>query len=139
MPIDAIYGMPYTYRADPEMIFWDLLWICLNYRGNGKPVKSFYRQWIYDSRMDLHDKKVACVFTEKIFLARARTFFTRFYKPMALLMNELRKVVFPNGVVRKCEYELLYDNMCKVLDDAPYWIEEEKKVMAETPKEEVRN
>lgn len=120
MAIGALQGELHSFMHDLESFFWVLFWICIHFRGpaDGRPVPRF-DEWNYvdtDERAeDLAGKKLIAVSTEDMFTKMTNRYFTQYYRPLAPLMNSLRKVVFPGDKPWKHEDERLYSRMGEIL------------------------
>jgi len=120
MAIGALNDEKRTFMFDLESFFWVLFWICIHYNGpndSGRVVRK-YELWNYMDPQALAESKAGTIVNERHFLTIARQFFTPYHQPLIECINQLRKVVFPNGHRWEREDEQLYDQMRRVLRKA---------------------
>lgn len=117
MAIGVLRGHTHTYMHDLESFFWVLFWLCIHYNGpQSISRQSAFEQWNVLDDYDLFHAKLGVIANEEVYLQDTEHF-TEFYAPLAPITNELRKVVFPNGQLRR-QGELdpaLYDRMIAVI------------------------
>lgn len=102
MAIRALMGDQHTFTHDLESFFWVLLWICIHYHpgpDNESRVVPKFERWNFDTLMELSEKKSAVV-SDAYFFINVNEYFTDYYKPLVPYLNELRNIVFPNGLAR---------------------------------------
>ena len=120
MAIGALQGEHHSFMHDLESFFWVLFWICIHFDGPKKDrVVPRFDKWNYvdtDERAeDLAGMKLIVVSKEEMFMKTTTKYFTQYYQPLAPLMNNLRKVVFPGDKPWKREDERLYSRMGEIL------------------------
>ncbi|KAI0838489.1 hypothetical protein F5Y06DRAFT_268211 [Hypoxylon sp. FL0890] len=119
MAIGALLGEQHSFMHDLESFFWVLFWICIHYSGPGEDIgQTEFESWNYDGDDKLVRAKVGTIGIERIFLKFAKQNFTPYYEPLIPWINELRKVVFPNGNNWQKEDEKLYSQMQDILRKA---------------------
>lgn len=120
MAIGALLGEQHSAMHDYESFFWVLFWICIHYddpKRSGRVVPVF-EKWNYVDTEELAKLKLGTVSDEGIFLETLKQHLTSYYEPLRLWINRLRRVVFPNGRLRKEEDEDLALNMMEILAEA---------------------
>ncbi len=120
MAIGVLYGERHTFMHDLESFFWVLFWICVHYNGpneKGRVVPRFDK-WNSVDMKELAELKKGTVADEGDFIATAEENFTPYFKNLTLLVNRLRKEVFPDGGRRKKEDRELYSRMKEILQEA---------------------
>jgi hypothetical protein len=105
----------HSFMDDLESMFWLLFWICVHYSGpDGSQVQSTDYDWNFISPMNLGRLKAGTI-NDQNFPSNAREEFTDFYRPLAPCVDNLRRVVFPDGVCWEREDGNLYEKMQDVL------------------------
>lgn len=120
MAIGALLGEKHWAMHDYESFFWVLFWICIHYDGSnakGKAVRRF-EKWNFMDPEELAGIKLGIVADEEIFLETFKQYLTLYYNPLRPWINRLRRVVFPNGRLRKEEDEGLASKMMLILAEA---------------------
>lgn len=98
MAIGALYGEDHSFMHDLESFFWVLFWLCAHWNGPGqKRSKTEYESWNYKHTKELAEIKTGKVLKEDRFDAEVNENFTSYCKPLIPCIQELRRVVFPNG------------------------------------------
>ena len=116
MAISALYGEDHSFMHDLESFFWVLFWLYAHQNGPGqKRSKTEYESWNYKDTKELAREKVGLVIEEDKFTNEN---FTAYCKPLIPCMQELRKVVFPEGKRWLREDRRLYSQMKSVLKRA---------------------
>ncbi|KAL2175530.1 uncharacterized protein P884DRAFT_286564 [Thermothelomyces heterothallicus CBS 202.75] len=120
MAVGALRGEQHSFMHDLESFFWVLFWICIHFDGPKKVrVVRRFDKWNYvdtDERAEeLAGMKLIVVSEEETFMNTTTKYFTQYYQPLAPLMNDLRKVVFPGDKPWKREDERLYSRMGEIL------------------------
>ena len=130
MAIGVLEDEPHSFMHDLESFFWVLFWICIHYEGPGKEVQNKdFDKWNYMSASELAAAKSYLVVKAKWFsIATAK--FTKYYKPLAPWMEELRKVIFTDGWGWGKEDEDLYFQVKGILSAAQDKMEEEERLEA---------
>ncbi|EXK78558.1 hypothetical protein FOQG_16775 [Fusarium oxysporum f. sp. raphani 54005] len=119
MAIGALLGEQHSFMHDLESFFWVLFWICIHYDGQGKDTRpTEFESWNYESDNKLVRSKVGTIGDESIFLKIAEETFSKYYQPLILWVNRLRRKVFPNGERWKRSEMELYSSMKEILRDA---------------------
>ncbi|KAI1474459.1 hypothetical protein F4774DRAFT_422336 [Daldinia eschscholtzii] len=102
MAIGALRGEQHSFMHDLESFFWVLFWICIHDDGpNGKrlhKVSEQFDKWNYVNTQDLMLLKAGIISTEESFYEITADNFTKYYQSLAPLVNELRKVIFPDEI-----------------------------------------
>jgi hypothetical protein len=121
MAIDVLEGKSHSFMHDLESFFWVLHWICLHYlepsHGKSRVLRE-YDQWNYFNSATLAKMKLGEVARESSFIETAKTNYGPYYRPLVPWMNELRRVVFPNGVPCILQDSKLYAKMREILHRA---------------------
>ncbi|KAI0429638.1 hypothetical protein F5Y09DRAFT_309977 [Xylaria sp. FL1042] len=122
MAIGALLGEQHSFMHDLESFFWVLFWICIHDNGPdgkrlGRVVPQFDK-WNYADTEELAQLKMGMVSDEDYFLKSTTQSFTKYYAPLASLVNRVRKAIFPNGGRWKKEDEGLYLCIRNILCDA---------------------
>ncbi|KAF2174352.1 hypothetical protein K469DRAFT_614801, partial [Zopfia rhizophila CBS 207.26] len=117
MAIGTLYGdEDHSFMHDLESFFWVLFWICVHWNGPGLPrSKTEYESWNYKDTRELAREKAGLVIEEDKFTNEN---FSAYCKPLIPCLQELRKVVFPEGKRWLREHRQLYTQMKSVLDQA---------------------
>ncbi|KAH6628305.1 hypothetical protein F5144DRAFT_303988 [Chaetomium tenue] len=119
MAIGALLGEQHSFMHDLESFFWVLFWICVHCDGPGEgTVVDEFDKWNFAHTGTLAQLKKGLISDEADFLQTAEEYFTRYYQPMTHCVNELRKVVFPNGRRWEREDPGLYVRMRAILEEA---------------------
>lgn len=121
--IRLLHGTKYTehtYEDDVESFFWVLLWIGIWYQGPGGGKKKVeanraYEQWNYIPDTHLGGEKSRVISSAEHFADVIEEDFTEFYKPLATVMEQLRKVIFREGV--KFKGLALFEKVKSILED----------------------
>ncbi|KAL3428936.1 hypothetical protein BDV09DRAFT_190559 [Aspergillus tetrazonus] len=119
MPIAQLLGDGLSFVHGLESFFWVLFWICIHFDGpndTGRAVKEF-DEWNYVSMEDLAKLKLGKVSDDDIF-ENTMGKFTEYHKPLKRCVDELRKVIFPNGKIRRNDDKGLFPRMLSILQDA---------------------
>jgi hypothetical protein len=128
MAIGVLLGERHSFMHDLESFFWVLFWICIHYdRPSKERVVSRFEKWNYVDTTELAMIKKGVVNDESDFLESAEENFSRYYQPMILWVNRLRRVVFPSGSRWKAPNEGLYLDMKVILQAA----QKDPKVLGE--------
>ncbi|KAI1826568.1 hypothetical protein F4861DRAFT_496615 [Xylaria intraflava] len=109
----------HSFMDDLESFFWVFFWICIHYDEWGRDrVVTEYDNWNFAKPKFLATIKRGVINTEQDFLQTVTEDFTEHYRVLVPWVNELRKVVFPDG--RRWEYEdpSLYSRMREILRKA---------------------
>ena len=120
MAIGALYGEPHNLMHDLESIFWVPFWVCVHWDGPGRArrkVKGF-ENWNCKPTKELAILKTGMVSEEDKFQEEMNENFSPYCKPLIPCMQELRKVVFPDGKRWLTEDTKLYSQMKAVLSKA---------------------
>ncbi|TWU76972.1 hypothetical protein ED733_007337 [Metarhizium rileyi] len=119
MAIGALLGQHHSFMYDLESFFWVLFWICIHYNGPGEDIGvTEYDKWNYVDMQELAKLKKGEVVNERDFLRTADENFTSYYRCLIPCINDLRKVVFPNGGRWEKEDPQLYTSMMNILREA---------------------
>jgi hypothetical protein len=119
MPIGQLLGDELSFVHGSESFFWVLFWICIHFNGpndTGRVVKEF-DEWNYVSMEDLAKLKLGTVSDDDIFESTTGKF-TEYHKPLKRWVDELRRVIFPNGKIRRKDDKGLFSRMLSILQDA---------------------
>ncbi|KAL6228841.1 hypothetical protein BDW75DRAFT_250535 [Aspergillus navahoensis] len=119
MPIAQLLGDGLSFVHGLESFFWVLFWICIHFDGpndTGRVVKEF-DEWNYVSMEDLAKLKLGTVSDDDIF-ENTMGKFTEYHEPLKRCVDELRKVIFPNGKIRRNDDKGLFPRMLSILQDA---------------------
>ncbi|KAF2192053.1 hypothetical protein K469DRAFT_719131, partial [Zopfia rhizophila CBS 207.26] len=116
MAIGALYGEEHSFMHDLESFFWVLFWLCVHWNGPGqKRSKTDYESWNYKDTKELAEIKTGKVLKEDKFNLEVNENFTPYCKPLVSCIQQLRKVVFPNGKSWEREDMELYSQMKSIL------------------------
>ncbi|QLI74381.1 uncharacterized protein G6M90_00g113480 [Metarhizium brunneum] len=119
MAIGALLGQYHSFMHDLESFFWVLFWICIHYNGPGEDIGATeFEKWNYVDMRELAKLKKGEVSDERDFLKTAEENFTSHYRCLIPCINNLRKVVFPNGRRWEREDSQLYSSMKNILREA---------------------
>ena len=119
MAIGALLGQYHSFMHDLESFFWVLFWICIHYNGPGEDIGATeFEKWNYVDMRELAKLKKGEVSDERDFLNTAEENFTSHYRCLIPCINNLRKVVFPNGRRWEREDSQLYSSMKNILREA---------------------
>ena len=120
MAIRALLGEKHSAMHNYESFFWLLLWLCIHYDGPNRSggVVPMFEKWNYVDTEELAILKLGTVSDEGIFLETLKQNLTPCYKSLGQWINKLRRVVFPNGRLRKGEDEGLASKMMEILSEA---------------------
>ncbi|PYI29630.1 hypothetical protein BP00DRAFT_458436 [Aspergillus indologenus CBS 114.80] len=119
MPIGQLLGDALSFVHGLESFFWVLFWICIHYNGPNDPgrvVKEF-DEWNYISMEDLAKLKLGTVSDDDIFETTMAKF-TEYHQPLKRWVGEWRRVIFPNGKIRRSDDQGLLSQMILILQDA---------------------
>ncbi|KAF5131576.1 hypothetical protein E5D57_007931 [Metarhizium anisopliae] len=98
MAIGALLGEQHSFMHDLESFFWVLFWICVHYDGPQKErVVPRFERWNYVDTEELASSKKGLIDDEEDFVKIAEENFTKYYQPLIVRVNRLRRKVFPNG------------------------------------------
>ncbi|KAI1286608.1 hypothetical protein F5Y03DRAFT_380583 [Xylaria venustula] len=118
MAIGILMGEDHTFMDDLESFFWVLFWICIHYNGDGLArVVSEFDEWNDAGTTKLATLKKGVIDEEGNFLKIAERSFASYYRPLIPWVNELRRVVFPNGRRWQQVNDKLYSRMRQILRD----------------------
>lgn len=119
MAIGALYGEDHNFMHDLESFFWVLFWLCAHWNGLGqKRSKSEYESWNYKDTKELAEIKKGKIDEQDKFDKEVDENFTAYCKPLIPCVQELRKVVFPEGKRWLTQDQRLYAQMKSVLENA---------------------
>jgi hypothetical protein len=119
MAIGALYGEEHSFMHDLESFFWLLFWICAHWNGPDKErSKTEYEFWNYKDTKELAKIKAGAVLEQDKFDKEVNGNFTAYCKPLITCIQELRKVVFPEGKRWLTEDRQVYSRMKSVLEKA---------------------
>jgi serine/threonine protein kinase len=117
MAIGALYGEDHNFMHDLESFFWVLFWVCVHWNGPGRSrSKTQYDSWNYEPTQKLAEIKKGKVDEEDKFTEEVEREFTAQCRLLIPCIQELRKVVFPNGKRWLREDRQLYLRMKSVLE-----------------------
>ncbi|KAL2826014.1 hypothetical protein BJY01DRAFT_151358 [Aspergillus pseudoustus] len=119
MPIAQLLGDKLSFVHGLESFFWVLFWICIHFNGPddpGRVVKEF-DEWNYVNTEDLAKLKLGTVSDDDIF-ENTMGKFTEYHKPLKRWVDKLRRVIFPNGKIRRKDDKGLFSRMLLILQDA---------------------
>lgn len=97
MAIGALYGEDHNFMHDLESFFWVLFWLCIHSTGSGGNRRTEFDSWNFKNTEELACEKAGLVIEEDKFSKKVDENFTAYYKPLIPCVQELRKVVFPEG------------------------------------------
>jgi hypothetical protein len=119
MAVGALYGDDHSFMHDLESFFWVLFWLCAHWNGLGqKSSKSEYEYWNYRDTKELAEIKTGKLVEQDRFDKEVDENFTAYCKPLIPCVQELRKVVFPEGRRWLTQDRRLYAQMKSVLENA---------------------
>lgn len=118
MAIGVLMGEGHSYMDDLESFFWVLFWTCVHYDENGHDQETDFTKWNKVDTMTLADLKKAVIDDDRDFIHKADGYFTDYYKPLIPWVDNLRRVVFPNGRRWQQADKTLYSQMTQILHDA---------------------
>ncbi|KAF2839987.1 hypothetical protein M501DRAFT_1010229 [Patellaria atrata CBS 101060] len=119
MAIGALYGEDHNFMHDLESFFWVLFWVCVRWNGPGRlRSETQYDSWNYEPTQKLAEIKKGKVDEEDKFTEEVEKEFTAQCKPLIPCIQELRRVVFPEGKRWLREDRQLYSRMKSVLQRA---------------------
>ena len=119
MAIGALHGEHHSFMHDLESFFWVLLWVGIHWNGPGKErAKLVNESWNYLRPNDLADLKVGRVASEHYFHTYLGNNLTPYCEPLIGCIEEMRKVVFPDGKPWMSENRDLYGQIRAVLESA---------------------
>lgn len=99
-----------------ESFFWLLFWIAVHWNGLGQePSVSKYDSWNSKNTEELAEIKKGKVDEEDKFNEELEKNVVAYYRPLIPCIQELRKVVFPEGRRRTSEDPTLFSQMKAVL------------------------
>lgn len=120
MAIGVLLGEKHSAMHDYESFFWVLFWICVHHddpNGRGRVVPMF-EKWNYVNTEELAILKLGIVADEEVFLETLNQYLTVYYKSLRPWVNRLRRVIFPNGRLRKEEDKGLASKIMAILAEA---------------------
>lgn len=128
MAIGLLLGERHTFNHDLESFFWVLFWICIHYDGPGNRSRTVpeFEKWSYVDMEELAKLKLGTISEEDVFRSTVEANFTEYHESLVPWVLELRKVVFPNGRIRKKEDRGVYLRMRQILRSA----QQDEKVLA---------
>jgi serine/threonine protein kinase len=119
MAIGALYGEDHNFMHDLESFFWLLFWVCVHWNGPGRSrSKTKYDSWNYEPTQKLAEIKKGKMDEEDKFTEEVEKEFTGQCKSLIPCIQELRKVVFPEGKRWLRKDRELYSRMKSVLQQA---------------------
>ena len=119
MAIGALYGEEHSFMHDLESFFWVLFWICIHWNGTGQErSKTEYESWNFKDMKELAEIKKGKVDEEDKFDKEVNDNCTAYCRSLIPCIQELRKVVFPEGKRWLREERQLYSQMKLVLEKA---------------------
>jgi len=119
MAIGALYGEDHNFMHDLESFFWVLFWLCAHWNGPGqKRSKTEYESWNFEPTKKLAQIKNGMVVEQDKFEKEVNENFAVHCKPLIPCVQELRKVVFPEGKRWLTQDRRLYSQMKLVLENA---------------------
>ncbi|KAF1996945.1 serine/threonine-protein kinase Sgk2 [Amniculicola lignicola CBS 123094] len=119
MAIGALYGEDHNFMHDLESFFWVLFWVCVHWNGPGRSrSQTKYDSWNYEPTQKLAEIKKGKMDEEDKFMEEVEKEFTAQCRPLIPCIQELRKVVFPEGKRWLREDRELYSRMKSVLQQA---------------------
>ncbi|KAL6228791.1 hypothetical protein BDW75DRAFT_129604 [Aspergillus navahoensis] len=119
MPIAQLLGDELSFVHGLESFFWVLFWICIHFNGpddTGRVVKEF-DEWNYVSMENLAKLKLGTVSDDAIF-ENTMGKFTEYHRPLKRWVDELRRVIFPNGKIQRKDNKGLFSRMLLILQAA---------------------
>ncbi len=122
MAIGALLGESHSFMHDLESFFWVLFWICIHYDGldeKGKVkcrIVPQYEKWNYADTEELAKTKTGQI--SKDIFDMVDGYYTKHCKPLIPCLNELHKVVFPEGRRWYIEHQELYSDIKRTLEKA---------------------
>lgn len=119
MAIGALYSEDHNFMHDLESFFWVLFWLCAHWNGpSQKHSTTIYESWNYKDVEELADIKGGKVAKKDMFDREMERNFTAYCKPLIPCVQELRKVVFPEGKRWLTQDRRLCSRMKSVLENA---------------------
>ncbi|KAF2468324.1 uncharacterized protein BDR25DRAFT_335443 [Lindgomyces ingoldianus] len=116
MAIGALYGEDHNFMHDLESFFWVLFWTCIHCTGpSGRRRVSKFEAWNFESTENLAKIKKGSVDEEDKFTKEVEENVTTYCTPLIPCVQELRKVVFPEGKRWLKEDRQLYSRMKSIL------------------------
>jgi hypothetical protein len=103
---------------DLESFFWILFWLCIHSTGSGGNRRTEFGSWNFKNTEELAREKAGLVIEEDKFSKKVDENFTAYCKPLIPCIQELRKVVFPEGKRWLREDRRLYSQVKSVLETA---------------------
>lgn len=135
MAIGALYGENHSFMHDLESFFWVLFWLCAHWNGPSQErAKTEYESWNYKSTKELAEIKTGKVLKEDKFNMEVNENVTAYCKPLIPCIQQLRRVVFPNGKSwerGEREDRELYSRMKSILEKARKDLDIEDEVSKE--------
>ncbi|OJD10456.1 hypothetical protein AJ78_08541 [Emergomyces pasteurianus Ep9510] len=121
MAIGVLYGEQHCFMHDLESFFWVLFWICIHYEGPGKgSTVERFEKWNYMDTEELAGAKHGVIGEEGDFLRVANGYVTPYYQSLIPCLDQLRRLVFPNGGRWKISNPNLSKEMVETLQNAQY-------------------
>ena len=120
MAIGALYGEPYSFLHDLESIFWLLFRVSVHWDGPNRARRNMKgsENWNCKPTKELAMLKIGMVSEEDKFQEEMNENLSPYCKPLIPCVQELRKVVFPDGKRWLTEDTKLYSQMKAVLEKA---------------------
>jgi hypothetical protein len=118
MAIGALYGEDHNFMHDLESFFWVLFWLCIHSTGSGENRRTEFDSWNFKNMEELAREKAGLVIEEDKFSKKVDENFTAYCKLLIPCIQELRKVVFPEGKRWLGEDRRLYSEVKSVLETA---------------------
>ena len=120
MAIGALLGEPHSFMHDLESFFWVLFWICIHHNGSDqkRTVVKEFEKWNYKPVNELADIKIGKTSLDVKFDKEVADNFTAYCQPLIPCVQQLHKVVFPDGKPWKTEDKGLFGRMKAVLEKA---------------------
>lgn len=119
MAIGALYGEEHSFMHDLESFFWVLFWVCIHCTSSGSQRRpSKFQAWNFETTENLAKIKAGSVLEEDKFSKEVEENVTKHCKPLIPCIEELRKVVFPEGKRWLKEDRQLYSRMKSILQHA---------------------
>ncbi|KAF3768304.1 hypothetical protein M406DRAFT_251055 [Cryphonectria parasitica EP155] len=113
--IGALMGELHSFMHDIESFYWVLFWICIHYEGPGKErIVSEFDKWNFMDTNTLLKVKLGEI-NSSVFAQTSARNFTDYYRPLTIVVNKLRQVIFPGGDRWKHEDVGLYARVRKIL------------------------
>ncbi|KAG8411187.1 hypothetical protein J3459_016533 [Metarhizium acridum] len=118
MAIGTLLGEQHSFMHDVESFFWVLFWICIHFDGQNERVVKRFESWNFADPEELASSKKGVISGEEDFLQIAQENFAPYYRPFILMVNRLRREVFPKGERWKRPNTDLYARMKRILVEA---------------------